>query len=133
MPEARVMYTLDGRPVTEEPEGTPEERHYKRIINQVSGYVREICTQMTATVPKAIVTCMVLPSKERLLEALQVRARPKWCRARCRCWVYCMDPGARSQGCTPRQRAAPWGPLRGRMGSFTGGRAADYANSERSG
>lgn len=71
MPDGKIMYTLDGRPVTEEPEGTPEERHYKRIINQVSGYVREICTQMTATVPKAIVHCMVFPSKERLLESLQ--------------------------------------------------------------
>lgn len=34
MPDGKVMYTLDGRPVTEEPEGTPEEKHYKRIINQ---------------------------------------------------------------------------------------------------
>lgn len=71
MPDGKVMYTLDGRPVTEEPEGTPEERHFKRIINQVSGYVREICTQMSQTVPKAIVHCMVLPAKERLLEGLQ--------------------------------------------------------------
>ena len=46
--------------MTEEPEGSPEEKHYKRIINQVSGYVREICSQMTQTVPKAIVHCMVL-------------------------------------------------------------------------
>jgi len=71
MPDGKVMYTLDGRPVTEEPEGTAEERHYKRIINQVSGYVREICTQMTQTVPKAIVHCMVIPAKERLLESIQ--------------------------------------------------------------
>jgi len=71
MPDGKVMYTLDGRPVTEEPEGTAEERHYKRIINQVSGYVREICTQMSQTVPKAVVHCMVLPAKERLLETLQ--------------------------------------------------------------
>jgi len=71
MPDGKVMYTLDGRPVTEEPEGSPEERHYKRIINQVSGYVREICTQMIQTVPKAIVHCMVLPAKDRLLEKLQ--------------------------------------------------------------
>jgi hypothetical protein len=70
MPEGKVMYTLDGRPVTEEPEGSPEERHYKRIINQVSGYVREVCTQMSQTVPKAVVHCMVLPAKERLLESL---------------------------------------------------------------
>lgn len=27
---------------------------------QVSGYVREVCQQMTQTVPKAIVHCMVL-------------------------------------------------------------------------
>lgn len=60
MPDGKVMYTLDGRPVTEEPEGSPEEKHYKRIINQVSGYVREVCAQMTQTVPKAIVHCMVL-------------------------------------------------------------------------
>ncbi|KAI8114157.1 hypothetical protein M9434_002283 [Picochlorum sp. BPE23] len=71
MPDGKVMYTLDGRPVTEEPEGSPEERHYKRIINQVSGYVREICTQMIQSVPKAIVHCMVIPSKEHLLEKLQ--------------------------------------------------------------
>ena len=37
MPDGKVMYTLDGRPVTEEPEGSPEEKHYKRIINQVGG------------------------------------------------------------------------------------------------
>jgi hypothetical protein len=60
MPDGKVMYTLDGRPVTEEPEGSPEEKHYKRIINQVSGYVREVCQQMTQTVPKAIVHCMVM-------------------------------------------------------------------------
>lgn len=60
MPDGKLMYTLDGRPVTEEPEGSPEEKHYKRIINQVSGYVREVCTQLTQTVPKAIVHCMVL-------------------------------------------------------------------------
>ena len=71
MPEGKALYTLDGRPVTEEPEGGVEERHYKRIINQVSGYVREICTQMTQTVPKAIVHCMVIPAKEHLLEGLQ--------------------------------------------------------------
>jgi GTPase SAR1 family protein len=71
MPDGKVMYTLDGRPVTEEPEGSPEERHYKRIINQVSGYVREICTQMIQTVPKAIVHCMVIPAKEHLLDTLQ--------------------------------------------------------------
>lgn len=60
MPDGKVLYTLDGRPVTEEPEGTVEEKHYKRIINQVSGYVREVCSQMTQTVPKAVVHCMVL-------------------------------------------------------------------------
>lgn len=70
MPDGKTMYTLDGRPVTEEPEGTMEEKHYKRIINQVSGYVREICQQMTQTVPKAVVTCMVVQAKERLLEEM---------------------------------------------------------------
>lgn len=60
MPDGKVLYTLDGRPVTEEPEGTIEEKHYKRIINQVSGYVREVCGQMTQTIPKAIVHCMVI-------------------------------------------------------------------------
>lgn len=64
MPDGKVMYTLDGRPVTEEPEGSPEEKHYKRIINQVSGYVREVCQQMTQTVPKAIVHCMVLQVRD---------------------------------------------------------------------
>eukprot|EP00887_Chlorella_sp_A99_P000725 scaffold5.g725.t1 len=74
MPDGKVLYTLDGRPVTEEPEGTIEEKHYKRIINQarfVSGYVREVCTQMTQTVPKAVVHCMVLQAKDRLLEEMQ--------------------------------------------------------------
>lgn len=70
MPDGKVMYTLDGRPVTEEPEGSPEEKHYKRIINQVSGYVREVCAQLTQTVPKAIVHCMVLQSKDKLLEEM---------------------------------------------------------------
>ncbi|KAK2078512.1 hypothetical protein QBZ16_003352 [Prototheca wickerhamii] len=71
MPDGKVLYTLDGRPVTEEPEGSLEEKHYKRIINQVSGYVREICGQMTQTVPKAVVHCMVIQAKERLLEEMQ--------------------------------------------------------------
>ncbi|KAL6777453.1 DRP1 [Auxenochlorella protothecoides x Auxenochlorella symbiontica] len=71
MPDGKVLYTLDGRPVTEEPEGTIEEKHYKRIINQVSGYVREVCGQMTQTIPKAIVHCMVIQAKERLLEEMQ--------------------------------------------------------------
>lgn len=70
MPDGKIMYTLDGRPVTEEPEGSPEEKHYKRIINQVSGYVREICSQMTQTVPKAIVHCMVIQAKDHLLEEM---------------------------------------------------------------
>lgn len=30
------------------------------LLPQVSGYVREICQQMTQTVPKAVVTCMVV-------------------------------------------------------------------------
>jgi hypothetical protein len=81
MPDGKVMYTLDGRPVTEEPEGSPEEKHYKRIINQVSGYVREVCAQLTQTVPKAIVHCMVLQvGGARALRALPwgggVQARP---------------------------------------------------------
>jgi GTPase SAR1 family protein len=71
MPDGKILYTLDGRPVMEEPEGSMEERHYKRIINQVSGYVREICNQMIQTVPKAIVHCMVLAAKEKLLEEMQ--------------------------------------------------------------
>ncbi len=60
MPDGKVLYTLDGRPVTEEPEGTPEEKHFKRIINHVSGYVRETCAQITQTIPKAVVHCLVL-------------------------------------------------------------------------
>lgn len=71
LPDGKVLYTLDGRPVTEEPEGTLEERHYKRIINQVSGYVREICMQMAQTIPKAIVSCMVIQAKEKLLDEMQ--------------------------------------------------------------
>jgi Dynamin GTPase effector domain len=71
MPDGKVLYTLDGRPVMEEPEGSADERHYKRIINQVSGYVREICNQMIQTVPKAVVHCMVLAAKEKLLEEMQ--------------------------------------------------------------
>lgn len=125
MPDGKVMYTLDGRPVTEEPEGSPEEKHYKRIINQVrgwgagsgaargclqfavllvlrlwhhhgnfidqritrrpsplppcpqvSGYVREVCQQMTQTVPKAIVHCMVLQVRSGGLGELQLQPCP---------------------------------------------------------
>ena len=70
-----------------------EEKHYKRIINQVSGYVREICQQMTQTVPKAVVTCMVV----------QVRAKKS-----CFWWQVVRLLGSLSGVWEGRVKGRPW-------------------------
>lgn len=61
MPDGKVMYTLDGRPVTEEPEGSPEEKHYKRIINQVHQLARPA---PACTLPACLPACMLAAAIE---------------------------------------------------------------------
>lgn len=49
----------------------PNDAHLQRIADHVSAYLQIVRSQLLATVPKAIVHCMVVPSKEILLEAFQ--------------------------------------------------------------
>ena len=45
--------------------------HLQRISDHVSAYLQIVRSQLLATVPKAVVHCMVCPSKESLLTDLQ--------------------------------------------------------------
>ncbi len=45
-----------------------EELHLKQIANHVSAYLGVVCNQLKATIPKAIVHCLVLQAKRSLLD-----------------------------------------------------------------
>lgn len=45
--------------------------HLQRIADHVSAYLQIVRSQLLATIPKAIVHCMVVPSKESLLAEFQ--------------------------------------------------------------
>ncbi|KAJ9506686.1 hypothetical protein QJQ45_005482 [Haematococcus lacustris] len=49
----------------------PADAHLQRIADHVSAYLQIVRSQLLATVPKAIVHCMVVPSKESLLADFQ--------------------------------------------------------------
>ncbi|KAF5836630.1 P-loop containing nucleoside triphosphate hydrolase protein [Dunaliella salina] len=49
----------------------PNDAHLQRIADHVSAYLQIVRSQLLATVPKAIVHCMILPSKESLLSEFQ--------------------------------------------------------------
>ena len=49
----------------------PAERHMQRISDHVSAYLHVVRSQLLATVPKAIVHCMLVPAKISLLSKLQ--------------------------------------------------------------
>jgi len=49
----------------------PNDAHLQRIADHVSAYLQIVRSQLLATVPKAIVHCMILPSKENLLAEFQ--------------------------------------------------------------
>ena len=48
--------------------GSAEEQHLKQIANHVSAYLGVVCNQLKATIPKAIVHCLVLQAKRSLLD-----------------------------------------------------------------
>ena len=48
--------------------GSSEELHLKQIANHVSAYLGVVCNQLKATIPKAIVHCLVLQAKKSLLD-----------------------------------------------------------------
>ena len=45
-----------------------EELHLRQIANHVSAYLGVVCNQLKATIPKAIVHCLVLQAKKSLLD-----------------------------------------------------------------
>lgn len=49
----------------------PDEAHLQRIADHVSAYLQVVRSQLLATVPKAVVHCMVIPAKRDLLAQLQ--------------------------------------------------------------
>lgn len=65
--------TLNGELLFEKRYDTlpPNDAHLQRIADHVSAYLQIVRSQLLATVPKAIVHCMVVPAKQMLLEAFQ--------------------------------------------------------------
>lgn len=49
----------------------PNDAHLQRIADHVSAYLQIVRSQLLATVPKAVVHCMVVPAKQMLLEMFQ--------------------------------------------------------------
>merc|ERR1711977_394314 len=62
------LRTLSGRKLQMDLDGTAEEAHLKQIANHVSAYLGVVCNQLKATIPKAIVHCLVLQAKKSLLD-----------------------------------------------------------------
>merc|ERR1712072_728626 len=63
--------TLSGRQIKADSSGlggSAEEAHLKQIANHVSAYLGVVCNQLKATIPKAIVHCLVLQAKKSLLD-----------------------------------------------------------------
>ncbi|KAK9846015.1 hypothetical protein WJX81_008471 [Elliptochloris bilobata] len=66
-----VIRTLSGRQVEDSMEdGTPADQHMRKIAVHVSAYITHVRTQLKQTIPKAIVHCLVLQAKKRLLDKL---------------------------------------------------------------
>uniref|UniRef100_A0A7S0WQS1 Dynamin GTPase n=1 Tax=Chlamydomonas leiostraca TaxID=1034604 RepID=A0A7S0WQS1_9CHLO len=68
-----AFVTLNGELLFEKRYDTlpPSDAHLQRIADHVSAYLQIVRSQLLATVPKAIVHCMVMPSKESLLAEFQ--------------------------------------------------------------
>merc|ERR1711977_768807 len=62
------LRTLSGRKLQMDLDGTAEEAHLRQIANHVSAYLGVVCNQLKATIPKAIVHCLVLQAKKSLLD-----------------------------------------------------------------
>jgi dynamin 1-like protein len=65
------LRTLSGRQIKADSSGlggSAEEAHLKQIANHVSAYLGVVCNQLKATIPKAIVHCLVLQAKKSLLD-----------------------------------------------------------------
>lgn len=66
-----LIRTLSGRQVNDYvDEGTPADKHLRKIAIHVSAYITHIRTQLKQTIPKAIVHTLVLQSKKKLLDKL---------------------------------------------------------------
>merc|ERR1739848_746195 len=70
---AAQLRTLSGKQIkTSAADGgsmsSAEELHLKQIANHVSAYLGVVCNQLKATIPKAIVHCLVLQAKKSLLD-----------------------------------------------------------------
>mmetsp|Transcript_14458 Transcript_14458/g.31336 ORF Transcript_14458/g.31336 Transcript_14458/m.31336 type:complete len:628 (+) Transcript_14458:150-2033(+) len=55
----------------------PNDAHLQRIADHVSAYLQIVRSQLLATVPKAVVHCMVVPAKDGLLEEFQAEVAGK--------------------------------------------------------
>lgn len=63
------LRTLSGKQIKADGMGgSAEEAHLKQIANHVSAYLGVVCNQLKATIPKAIVHCLVLQAKKSLLD-----------------------------------------------------------------
>lgn len=61
------LLTMSGKGIKADG-GTSEDLHLKQIANHVSAYLGVVCNQLKATIPKAIVHCLVLQAKKSLLD-----------------------------------------------------------------
>lgn len=61
------LRTMSGKSIKTDG-GSAEEQHLKQIANHVSAYLGVVCNQLKATIPKAIVHCLVLQAKRSLLD-----------------------------------------------------------------
>ena len=61
------LLTMSGKGIKADG-GTSEDLHLKQIANHVSAYLGVVCNQLQATIPKAIVHCLVLQAKKSLLD-----------------------------------------------------------------
>mmetsp|Transcript_7411 Transcript_7411/g.12788 ORF Transcript_7411/g.12788 Transcript_7411/m.12788 type:complete len:628 (+) Transcript_7411:31-1914(+) len=74
-----AFVTLNGELLFEKRYDTlpASDAHLQRIADHVSAYLQIVRSQLLATVPKAIVHCMVVPSKDSLLAEFQEEAAGK--------------------------------------------------------
>ncbi|KAK9829182.1 hypothetical protein WJX72_004363 [[Myrmecia] bisecta] len=73
-----LIRTLSGKSVADQlEENSAPEKHLKRIAVHVSAYISHVRTQLKQTIPKAIVHCLVLQAKKKLLDQLHADVASK--------------------------------------------------------
>ncbi|BDA43615.1 Dynamin-related protein 1E [Coccomyxa sp. Obi] len=68
-----IMRTLSGRQMSDvmaDERSSPSDKHTQKIASHVSAYIHHVRTQLKQTIPKAIVHCLVIQAKKRLLDNL---------------------------------------------------------------